>query len=154
MIQEPNNQANMGTSQRRVVMDVLAKHGVPVDAVRTEGESTIVVTPGAGLSDYQQLIREADWFPGEFEAVADEFCGRFPIGLEQLPPVKRERVSDWLSFPREKREAAFKAASQWALRPVSAALDLLKNPAKYEAPQLPQAKPAQAEPAKPDYSWW
>ena len=148
MTQEHDKQQ---AARQRVVMDALGKHGVPSGAVKADGDSTILIDTDTRLSAYQRIIRGADWFPGEVEALADEFEGRFVVGLERLPLHKQAKITEWLSYPRDEREKAYEAAVRWAERPVAAALDMLKNPGKYQG----EEKPEQAsEPALPDYTWW
>lgn len=90
------------------------------------------------LTPFQQLLRAAAFFPGEFDLLADEFCGQFRVALEQVPMAKQYVIADWLSYPIADRKRAFDAVKEKAVKPIHMALDLLKNPEKYQ----PKAKPS------------
>lgn len=81
---------------------------------------------------YAELIRTAVYFDGEFEAIEAEFCGSWSVPLLRLPDAKRKRLEAWLRFPTDERARAFAEVRDWATAPIAAALDRLRDPAKYQ----------------------
>ena len=80
---------------------------------------------------FEELIRRAAFFEGEFEAIESEFCGGFPVPLYRLAPIKRERLASYLKHPPEARREAFETVKSWANSPIAAATKLLENPAAF-----------------------
>ena len=86
------------------------------------------------MSEFSTLLKDAQLFDGELEAIEDEFCGNTARPLALLPPAKLSRIREYLKYPADKRQAAFDQVREWAAKPIAAALDVLKNPAKYQQP--------------------